>query len=484
MHDIIMPDVNSIIREVAEEIRPSDQERRRLMEIYERIKFILEICLSRCLDREMVVTLQGSLAKDTFLRGQSDIDVFLLFQPRSGTGYEWFKGVLVPAVIGCFRDYKYTLNYTSHPYVTLYVDDVEVNIVPAFRIESPSKIVSAVDRTPFHTEYVRNRLSMEQRDEVRVLKYFLKQWSLYGAEASTKGFSGYLVELLVIAYGTFLNLLKSCTSWRAYRTCIDIENHYRTQGECLKRFRNDVLVVVDPVDSNRNAASALSLKNFALFKLLARLFIESPSRMFFRASEIEVCSGVPAEDVVRIHLESYRSCLYGLEFDVVKPIPDVVWGQLNRLRKTIANTLRSQGIGESVRVDSWINRALTKAITVVEVIFCNKRYALHRGPYAYDTHNALEFLVKNKSTGMVSWIDDDGRLYTFRMIDTNIEKIIMDTVSRSSPTSLRPTKLLDLGNRETLQIVDPDFKKWLKEFLEGSSIKKIMRLLEDLDLNS
>ncbi|MEM1844681.1 MAG: nucleotidyltransferase domain-containing protein, partial [Ignisphaera sp.] len=159
----MMFDMNSIIRKIAEEIRPSEQERRRLMDIYEHVKSTLETCLSLSLDRDVEVTLQGSLAKDTFLRGQSDIDVFLLFQPRSDTDYRWFKEVLVPVVISCFKDYRYTLNYASHPYVTLYVDDVEVNIVPAFRIESPSKIISAVDRTPFHTEYVRSHLSIEQR---------------------------------------------------------------------------------------------------------------------------------------------------------------------------------------------------------------------------------------------------------------------------------------------------------------------------------
>ncbi|MEM1682639.1 MAG: CCA tRNA nucleotidyltransferase [Ignisphaera sp.] len=475
----MMFDMNSIIRKIAEEIRPSEQERRRLMDIYEHVKSTLETCLSLSLDRDVEVTLQGSLAKDTFLRGQSDIDVFLLFQPRSDTDYRWFKEVLVPVVINCFKDYRYTLNYASHPYVTLYVDDAEVNIVPAFRIESPSKIISAVDRTPFHTEYVRSHLSIEQRDEVRVLKYFLKQWGLYGAEASTRGFSGYLAELLVIAYGTFLTLLKNCTSWRAYETCIDIENQYKSKRECLEKFRNDVLVVVDPVDPGRNAASALSVKSFALFKLLAGLFIERPSPMFFRINEIEIHSNVPTEEVVRMHVEEYGSCLYGLEFDIVKPIPDVVWGQLNRLRKAVTNTLRSQGIGEVVRADSWIDRALTKAITVVEIIYCNKRYTLHRGPYAYDVHNALRFLIKNKSIGMGPWINDDGRLYTFRMIDTNIVKIIMDTILRCSPTSLRLTKVLDLGNRETLQTVDPGFKEWLRSFLEGDPIKKIMKLLED-----
>ncbi len=66
---------------------------------------------------------------------------------------------------------------------------------------------SAADRSPFHTLYVANSLDNYKKNQVRLLKKFLRSLNVYGAEISRKGFSGYVSEILIIKFGSFLSTL-------------------------------------------------------------------------------------------------------------------------------------------------------------------------------------------------------------------------------------------------------------------------------------
>jgi tRNA nucleotidyltransferase (CCA-adding enzyme) len=141
---------------------------------------------------------------------------------------------------------------------------------------------SAVDRTPFHVKYLEKHLKKNQSNEVRLLKKFLKSHNLYGADAKTEGFSGYLCELLIIKYKTFLNLLKSATKWKL-QEIIDIENFYKKEEyEAVRRiFKDQPLIVIDPTDKNRNVAAALSVENFYKFKKVSEEFLINPCEETF-----------------------------------------------------------------------------------------------------------------------------------------------------------------------------------------------------------
>ncbi len=148
-----------------------------------------------------------------------------------------------------------------------------MDIVPCYRLNDASRLRSAVDRTPFHTQYVRSHLMEEQKGEVRLLKQFAKGIGVYGAEAKVQGFSGYLLELLVLKYGTFLDVLKASAGWRkGTELCLE--------GRGSKRFE-EPLVFYDPVDLNRNVASALSSNCLATFIHASHVYLQGPSELFF-----------------------------------------------------------------------------------------------------------------------------------------------------------------------------------------------------------
>jgi len=137
-------------------------------------------------------------------------------------------------------------------------------------------------------------------DDVLLLKQFLKGIGVYGSELRTRGFSGYLVELLIINYGSFENVLKTACGWK-YGTLIDIEDH----GTIIHK---DPLVMIDPTDPVRNVAAALSLDNMCIFIDRACEFLKQPDISYFRMHIPEPFHDTDLEPVISERGTSLYSC--------------------------------------------------------------------------------------------------------------------------------------------------------------------------------
>jgi tRNA nucleotidyltransferase (CCA-adding enzyme) len=304
--------ISKILKEVVINVEPDKEE-------VEKAR-IAEKMLRERLDKLGVeYAFVGSYARNTWLKGSLEIDVFILFPeetPRENLereGLEIGKSVLD----------SYEIRYAEHPYVHGTVAGVEVDVVPCYKLKSPEKIKSAVDRTPFHHEWLKERVKGREKD-IRILKGFLKANNLYGAEYKVRGFSGYLCELLIIFYGSFPKLVKGATEWTR-RTVIDVRNKEIRKGETF--------FVVDPVDERRNVAANLSLDNLARFVHLCREFLENPSIQFFRQKRVEL---PPDEDVLR-ELESRT--VFAIEFTRPEIIEDNLFPQLERACRKITEFL-------------------------------------------------------------------------------------------------------------------------------------------------
>lgn len=464
--------INDIISEILKYIKPTEEEYKKLLEVYEFVRNRITKCVEGCFDE---ITLQGSVAKDTFIKGESDIDIFVLFNP---TRYEdkWFEESFLPRIVNCFREYRSVTQYAAHPYVTLYIDNVEVNIVPAYKVSLSQQIKSTVDRTPFHTNYINSKLSNRQKDEVRVLKYLLKSWNIYGAEIEIRGFSGYLTELLIVAFGSLSELLKAVTTWIPFKTCIDIEKYYSGTKDCLRKFRKSVLIVVDPVDRERNAAAAVSLKSFSMFKLLAEVLLKKPTIKLFLTSPREVLGMQELIDLMNGRSEDINSCIFGIEYEVLSKAPDIIWGQLRRAERILRNILKSYG-EKHIYIDTWLSKDLQKAIMFIEIVGCKDKYHLHRGPPAYETMNALNFITKNSDALVGPWIDEDGRLYCLRKKRYDYTAIIRNALRNLNLMVLKIIKIISDNELSLLPLNNSEFRTWFIEFLMRKKISEIGKIL-------
>ena len=235
-----------IEKQVLEVVTPQNNDRKQLQQVVKELK---QTVSSEIKKRKLPASIEivGSISKDTYLKNSLDIDLFLTF-PISYSKEKMGKQTLEIGRI-ILRDTEEC--YAEHPYIRGLFKKYKIELVPSYKIESASQKLSAVDRTPLHTKYVKLNLKEKQKQEVRLFKQFLKGIGCYGAEAEIEGFSGYLCEILVLKYGSFNNLIKHARKWK--------------HGEKLSLTDNGFpsfdtpLVFIDPVDSERNVASALSV---------------------------------------------------------------------------------------------------------------------------------------------------------------------------------------------------------------------------------
>lgn len=273
------------------------------------------------------LSIEGSFAKGTWLRGELDIDIFALFDPHVCLGA--VKG-FAERVTRVLREmgYRVALRYAQHPYVRFLVRDVWAELVPACRVSDPSRILTPVDRTPFHREYVNRVLDDRQKDEVRLLKSFMKGVGVYGAETAVEGFSGYMAELLIAHYGCFRRLIASASKWKP-PVCLD---------GCRDDSQAKAMYMPDPVDPRRNAAAAVSKRSLSTFILASKLYQDRHCLYYFHAAQPPPPETSPW---------MWGSRLSNIALLLVQPggevAPDTLWGIVKRLEKAIRNQLRTYG---------------------------------------------------------------------------------------------------------------------------------------------
>jgi len=250
-------------------VKPTPEEAQRVTERAERMLTAMgKVAQERAIPAKPMLV--GSVAKDTYLRQNVDLDGFLLFPlavPRErleAQGLEIGRAVLDDP----------EEKYAEHPYTHGVFEGVRADVVPAYEIRDVSERMTAVDRTPFHTRFVAERMSRDQRDQVRLLKAFMKGVGVYGAEAQVRGFSGYLCELLVLKYGTFRKVLVAAQGWKpgTFLVLDPLEGNPRFQ---------DPLTFLDPVDPRRNAASAVSAQTLAHFGEACKAYVRREGLSFF-----------------------------------------------------------------------------------------------------------------------------------------------------------------------------------------------------------
>lgn len=376
--------MDEVLDEILEEIQPDTEEIKDLKETCEHVKNVAKE-LSENYDFEPLFC--GSIAKDTWLSSKKDIDLFLLFDEELDMEEFEEKGMEAAKLIINKLNGKWSIAYAEHPYVRGEVRGYEIDIVPAYDVE-PDSIKSSVDRTPWHVRWVENNITHDQCDQVRLLKKFCKEHGLYGSNLRVRGFSGYLCEILIAEYGSFENLAEEAAEWNAGKV-IDPEDYFKSEGY-LKRekFEGAPLIVIDPVDKDRNVASVLSAEKLFLFKKAIKEFIDSPGRETFFTEETQ-----PLDlKELRNRIEERGTDFLLLEFEAPDVHQDVLFPQMRKLNERIRKVLDEEGF-VVLRQDEWSDEetcVLIQELEVDELPRIDKR----RGPPIFDARNSKKFIQR------------------------------------------------------------------------------------------
>jgi tRNA nucleotidyltransferase (CCA-adding enzyme) len=321
---------DELTKQILERITPKEGERLKVDSLRSRLeKKIADACLSE--DVSAIVRVEGSVAKDTWLSGNPDIDIFMRLPtsiPREKLGEVGLR--IAKKAAG---DAEQLERFAEHPYLEIFIEGYRVDIVPCYD-SKPGDWQSATDRTPYHTDYIKTHLGKELTGEVRLLKQFMQGIGVYGAEIRIGGFSGYLCELLVMHFGSFKKTVEAFADY-SQRIVIDIGSFYAERERELELLFPESLVIVDPVDEGRNVASAVQSSKLYGFIGAAREFLKMPSEDFFYPRLIHATSPLTVED----HHGSIGSSHLYVVVGELSAVPDVLWGQLYRSKRSLGKLL-------------------------------------------------------------------------------------------------------------------------------------------------
>jgi len=422
------------------------------------------------------VRVDGSVAKDTWLRDYADVDIFMRVSPNLSKAQ--LRDVCLPIAKRALAGNKIVERFADHPYVESTVrlgrrGTLRVNIVPCYDVK-PGQWLSATDRSPYHTEYIRQHLTLPQRNEVRLLKAFTRGIGTYGADIKTGGFSGMLCETLVAAQRDFATVVKEFSIWDE-RNFIDLEDYHQGRSDEVHRLFREPLIVIDPVDKGRNLAAAVRREQLWNFVAACRHLTAKPSTFLFEEPRIK-----PITPATYRRLTSKRgSTLLAVVMGRMDVVVDVLWSQLYRTERALVNLLETYGFSV-LRSASWSDEDALNVILLELQEGTLPSSRKHLGPPVSRLAESASFLEKHlgvKDTLSGPWIEGNRWVVLKKREQTSstvVLKAALKSGGRNAGVASAPArkfrKKLDIRQGASigrLAVGNPAFGRALRLFLSG-----------------
>ena len=450
--------INDIFENILKDITPTQEELTLINEIVKKLKKLLDEKAQQLNFKYTKIEPQGSTGiKQTQLKNDFDIDLFVgldyeLYSPKyDGLSKNklkkeskkdflylcnnWILKSLIPKEFHNPR-----LLYAEHPYITVdyFVNNIKikVDIVLYFDLdlEYIKKFgpITAVDRSPWHGRFIKDNLSIEQRNDVRLLKQFFKANHSYGDKSAVGkvGFIGYSAELLIYYYNTLQNLFNNFKFLKEKPS--DYYNRTLKELGKIQHFQNDYIIITDPIDKNRNVASAISEKAYKYCNQRIMDFMNNPNKSFFKIDKI------PEVKISKID-DSLLAKIFIVELK----------NENNEIHYTI-NRDKLYAIGENIKANGEKEFSHAERFGKIEfevyfeddieeyniAIFCEKpnitKNYERRGPPIKEKNHAIKFRKKNPNffeRDEFLWIESK-REYT------EFLKLVKDFVKNKIPENL------------------------------------------------
>lgn len=443
--------LEAVLATVRERVTPSADERERLEETASILQIRTEEAVNS-LPVEADVIRVGSSSRDTWLRGDRDIDIFVCFDPDlSRAELERYGLEVGNRVLPDGR-----MEYAEHPYVSAEYAGYAVDLVPCYAVADASEIRSAVDRTPFHAEYIAGRLTEEQAVDVRVFKRFCESIGVYGSNLKTQGFSGYLSELLILEYGDFPSLIDGATTWNP-------PVYFDPASHAAETF-DGPLVVIDPTDPTRNVAAVVTAATVSRFQHYARQFRDEPSLSFFESTPADPIT----ETQLLEHIANRQTTPVGIRVSVPEMVDDQLYPQLRTSMHGIANELDQHGFGVVRAACDAVDTALMYLEVESAVLPAVER---HTGPPVHVTPHADAFLSRWDSDAAYGPFIDGNRYVVERYRDVRsiaavFERDRLDKIKLGRDIRQAMEHSVDILVGEDVTALLPEYSRTLGAFYD------------------
>lgn len=451
-----MDKIQEVLNEAIKLVEPSKEEEGIVQKATEKTLELIKKEIEKCKVKPQVV-LGGSYAKGTWLKGEADIDVFMKFPLNLDK--DDLERLAVKIGKTALKDYKPTLRYAEHPYVEAYVDGVRVNIVGCYDVHK-GEWKSAADRSPYHTILIKDKFNDELRRETRLLKKFMKGIGIYGAEVAIQGFSGYVCEVLILKYGSFLSTIKEASNFKD-RQIISLE---KVDEELIKLHKSP-LIILDPIDYRRNLGAAISPENVGKFILASRSFLTNPDIRYFTGVKI-------VKPLEELKASSLIKNLVAITFNHKPRSVDILWGQLRRSLVHLKRQMELNNFKVFRMACCSDNKRMSAFLYLLEEINLPNE-VVKIGPKVFMSKDVERFLMKNQDAKIL-WIGDDLRIYGLvKRKYPLIRYFLNDLLSKNASSSgIAPGLISDIEQSFKIHIGDEVLKvaknkSWLAEVAYG-----------------
>ena len=344
----------------------------------------------------------GSYAKGTWTSEKPDIDIFVKF--KKSTSEKKFKSISKKIGFNALKKFKPYTRYSEHPFVEAVIKNIKINIVPCYDVKA-GEWKSAADRSTFHTEFILENLSGPLKDDVRILKYFMSVNGIYGAEIAKQGFSGYVAEVLVYYFGSFTNVLKEIAKLK----------NDNAIGKPRKKF-DSTIIIIDPVDSNRNLGAAISTENVGKFILLSRAFINKPSIQFFRNQRKKLSSKNSLNNILV------------LKFQYKKSPDDTIAGQIRRAVNSLSSQMEIAGFKILRNSSLTLEKNQAVLLFLMDSLTISENQ-IHDGPNVFEENFSRKFVSINRKKSRIMWVGNNAKIMALqKRSHTNAKLFLNDLI--------------------------------------------------------
>ena len=391
--------------DILNKINPGEKEREKVKKTADNFLKKLQSRLKYC---DMLIG--GSMGKDSWLSGDYDIDIFVKF-PKS-----YLKKDISKILQNSLKGIKFKVINGSRDYLQVKHGNYLFEIIPVMDIRFHEEAANITDVSPLHVIWVKK--NNKDPEQIRLTKAFLKANNLYGAESYIKGFSGYVVEILTIHYGSFMDLAKAASNWKG-SVIIDPSRFYKNKKEIINNLDKNKLsslILIDPVQPNRNAAASLSNEKFNDFIDLCRRYLKNPHEEFFIQKKF---------DLKRLKNKYNKDDIIVLEGKELEGKEDVAGNKLLKFFNYIKDNISKEGW--KIKECNWFWDKKAVFYYVAEKKELGKE-VIHYGPPKKLKENVFQFKKKWKKYRL---FEDDYRVYIklkrkYTKINSFVKNLIKD----------------------------------------------------------
>ncbi len=296
--------LNKIRAQSLKNIRPTQSDVKEAAAVFKKVYNAIQIELEEKKIDAAFIELEGSSGrKQTQLRNWKELDVFIGLpvsilpesmkdeKARKPFIQRFLRKMVKDVAVGAVKragSENFQVAYAEHPYVIAKIDDYKVDVVFCFDLTKEyifeNGPITAVDRTPHHSNFVTENLTDAQRDDVRLLKAFLQSTFVYGDSSpiGRSGFTGFSTEMLIFHKQT----LESTLEFLSQDKPEPLDFFNRASDLLRQKFSRDFLIISDPTDPSRNIASSISKRAYLFTTYNARQFLQNPSKRYFERKPV------------------------------------------------------------------------------------------------------------------------------------------------------------------------------------------------------